>query len=109
MSSGVGHSRGSDPALPIAVAVQLYSDSTPSLGTSICRGYSPKKQKNKKIIIKSHHTHTQHTMHVPHAWTYHTHIHTSCSEWTLRVLHSVPFLLETGLSIPLGCGDSSTD
>ena len=59
------------------------------------------------------HTHTYPQTHTytPHAYTHthtHTHAHTQ-SEWTLRALHSVHFLLETGLGIPPGCRDSSTD
>ena len=32
------------------VGQQLYSSSTPSLGTSICHGCSPKKKKRKSLI-----------------------------------------------------------
>ena len=50
MSCGVGGRRGSDPALPWLwcrpAAVALIRP--PNLGTSICRGCSPKKDKKKK-------------------------------------------------------------
>ena len=62
------------------------------------------------------HTHT-HTYPQTHTYTPHTHtqIHTTRtrahtqSEWTMRALHSVHFLLETGLGIPPGGRDSSAD
>ena len=38
---------GFDVAVPVAQASSCSSDSTPSLGISICRGCSPKKTKNK--------------------------------------------------------------
>ena len=38
-------------AVAVACAGGYSSDSTPSLGTSICHGYSPKKQKIKIKII----------------------------------------------------------
>ena len=39
---------GSRVAVAVALASDYSSESTPSLGTSICCGYSPKKQKKKK-------------------------------------------------------------
>ena len=36
--------------MAVAVASRWNSHSTPSLGTSICRGYGPKKKKKKKKI-----------------------------------------------------------
>jgi len=39
-------------AVVVAVASSYSSDSTPSLGTSICSGYGPKKT-NKKRTIKN--------------------------------------------------------
>ena len=49
MSCGVGHRHGSDLVLLWLWCSSGYScDSTPSLGTSICRGYGPKKTKKKK-------------------------------------------------------------
>ena len=45
MSCGVGRRHGSDWVL-----LWLWCDSTPSLGTSICRGGSPKKTKKKKNL-----------------------------------------------------------
>ena len=50
MSCGVGKRHGSDPALLWLWyrAGSYSSDSTPSLGTSICLGFGPKKQKKKK-------------------------------------------------------------
>ena len=49
VSCGVGRRRGSDPALLwLWCRPGSYSsDCTPSLGTSICLGCGPKKQKNK--------------------------------------------------------------
>ena len=38
---------GSGIAVAVAVAGSCSSDSTPSLGTSICRGCGPKKKKKK--------------------------------------------------------------
>ena len=35
--------------IAVAVAGSCSSDLTPSLGTPICRGYSPKKKKKKKL------------------------------------------------------------
>ena len=52
MSCGVGHRtqlRYGD-AVAVAEASRCSSDSTPSLGTSICRGCSPKKTQNKKPL-----------------------------------------------------------
>ena len=41
-----------DPALLwLWRRLQPYSNSTPSLGTSICCGYSPKRQKEKKTDV----------------------------------------------------------
>ena len=50
MSCGVGHRRSSNPALLWlwAQAGSYSSDQTPSLGTYICRGSSPRKGKKKK-------------------------------------------------------------
>ena len=50
MSCGVGRRHGADPAIAVAVtqAGSCSSDLTPSLGTSILRGYGPKKQKKKR-------------------------------------------------------------
>ena len=47
MSCCVGRRRGFVPWTPVAVAMagSCTSDSTPSLGTSICHGCGPKKQK----------------------------------------------------------------
>ena len=39
-------------AVAVAWAGRCSSNSTPSLGTSICRGCGPKKQKDKKKLIK---------------------------------------------------------
>ena len=45
MSCGVGNKFGSDPEVAVAVgeAIGYSSDWTPSLETSICHGYGPKK------------------------------------------------------------------
>ena len=50
VSCGVGFRHGSDPTIATVVvwAGICSSDSTPSLGSSICRRCSPKKQKKKK-------------------------------------------------------------
>ena len=40
-------------AVTVAVVGSYSSDWTPSLETSICRGYSPKKQKKKRCLISS--------------------------------------------------------
>ena len=49
-SCGVGHRCGRDPSLLwLWCSRQLQVDSTPSLGTSICHGCSPKKTKKIKI------------------------------------------------------------
>ena len=49
MRCGVGLRRGSDPTLlALAQASSYSSDSTPSLGTSICRGSGPRKGKKRE-------------------------------------------------------------
>ena len=50
MRCAVGRRRGSDPhvAVTVAYASSCSSDSTPSLGTSICLGHGPKKSKKTK-------------------------------------------------------------
>ena len=44
--------KGSRIAVPVAQACGYSSDSTPSLGTSICLEYSPKKTKDKNKKTK---------------------------------------------------------
>ena len=46
----IGHRRGSDPALLWLCTGSGSSDWIPSLGTSICHGYSPKKKNKKKRL-----------------------------------------------------------
>ena len=41
---------GSGVAVAVAWGSSCSSDLTPSLGTSICHRYGPKKEKHKKII-----------------------------------------------------------
>ena len=51
MSCGVGRRRGSDLTLLwCGVGHSSSSNLTPSLGTSICRKYGPKKKKKKKML-----------------------------------------------------------
>ena len=40
-------------AVAVAVASSCSSDSTPGLGTSMCRGCGPKKQNKKKLLVYS--------------------------------------------------------
>ena len=51
MSCGIGHRHGLDLALLCCGIGGNSSDSTPSLGTSICLRCGPKKVKDKKIKI----------------------------------------------------------
>ena len=51
MSCGVGHRHSSDPTfVAVAVIGSCSFDSTPDLGTSMCHGCGPKKQKKKNQI-----------------------------------------------------------
>ena len=60
MSCGVGCRHGSDLALLcLWYRLAAVADSTPSLGTSICRGYGPKKQINKSINKQTSHEKNQ--------------------------------------------------
>ena len=53
MNCGAGHRLGSNPCVAVAVAGSCSSDSTCSLGTSICHGCGPKKKKkNLKFRVK---------------------------------------------------------
>ena len=53
---------GSGIAVVVVQASSCSSDSTPSLGTSVCHGHSPKKQKKKKLktlittSVSTHHS-----------------------------------------------------
>ena len=55
MSCGVGRRSGLDSVSGAVVRAGSYSsDSTPSLGTSICPGCGPKKQKKKRLVHKAY-------------------------------------------------------
>ena len=71
MSCGIGHRCGLYPTLLwlwYRPASSYSSDSTPSLGTSMCRRYGPKKAKKRKILSNTYYSNT--TVLINDAWAY---------------------------------------